>query len=60
MIPKHLFDPGSTLLRVMVDFFFVQAYISGIEESLPNDIELLEDIIKAHGKFDFCNIQPRF
>ena len=45
----------------MVDFFFfVQAYISGIEESLPNDIELLEDIIKADGKFDFCNIQPRF
>ncbi|KAG2246314.1 hypothetical protein Bca52824_085942 [Brassica carinata] len=36
-----------------------QAYISGIEESLPNDIELLEDIIKADGKFDFCNIQPR-
>ncbi|CAN6861150.1 unnamed protein product [Brassica oleracea] len=93
MIPKHLFDPGSTLLRVMVDFFFLFKHISQeskrskkmmkrpIKEVYGSDasdgfnkgkaetveryrallrfkfhcfqIELLEEIIKAKGKFDF-------
>ena len=34
MISKHLFDPGSTLLRVMVDFFFLFKHISQESKSL--------------------------
>ncbi|CAN7018367.1 unnamed protein product [Brassica oleracea var. botrytis] len=92
MIPKHLFDPGSTLLRVIVDFFFlfkhisqeskrskkmmkrpikevygsdasdgfnkgktetVERYRALLPNSIASQIELLEEIIKAKGKFDF-------
>ncbi|CAN6896741.1 unnamed protein product [Brassica oleracea] len=92
MILKHLFDPGSTLLRVMVDFFFlfkhisqeskrskkmmkrpikevygsdasdgfnkvkaetVERYRALLPNSIASQIELLEEIIKAKGKFDF-------
>ncbi|CAN6856822.1 unnamed protein product [Brassica oleracea] len=84
MIPKHLFDPGSTLLRVMEskismegskkmmkrpikevygsdasDGFnkgkaeTVERYRALLPNSIPSQIELLEEIIKAKGKFDF-------
>ncbi|CAG7862503.1 unnamed protein product [Brassica rapa] len=83
MIPKHLFDPGSTLLRVMdkvsmegsskkmmkrpIEEVYgcdaaegfnkgkketVEHYRALLPNSIAVQIELLEDIIKADGKFD--------
>ncbi|CAN7099459.1 unnamed protein product [Brassica rapa subsp. narinosa] len=83
MIPKHLFDPGSTLLRLMdkvsmegsskkmmkrpIEEVYgcdaAEGFNKGKKETvvhyralLPNSIavqiELLDDIIKADGKFD--------
>ncbi|CAN6974238.1 unnamed protein product [Brassica rapa subsp. trilocularis] len=83
MIPKHLFDPGSTLLRVRdkvsmegsskkmmkrpIEEVYgcdaaegfnkgkketVEHYRALLPNSIAVQIELLEDIIKADGKFD--------